>query len=479
MAGVGRRRRAARVALMPLPFQGHITPMLQLAGALHARGLAVTVLHTAFNAPDPTRHPGLSFVSVPDAIADAVAATANGGADRVAAMNAAVEAPGLAEGVRDALASLMRLGEEEGGEPRLACLVIDATLTAAQKAASGLGLPTLVLHTCSAACFRLFGSYDMLYDKGYLPAQESNLLLPVKELPPLQVRDLFDPSKLPNKEIGLKLLNLASETTASSSGAIFNTFGALEAQELEIIRNELAAKRIPIFAIGPLHKLTSIDGKGTSLLNQDCTCIEWLDTQESGCVLYVSFGSVVNVTLDQFTEIAWGLANSGKPFLWVVRPGLVLGVEKPELPEGFECAVEGRGKVIEWAPQQEVLAHSAISGFWTHNGWNSTLEGIFEGVPMLSKPHIGDQLVTGRYVEDRWKIGILLEGVLERGKIEKAITMLMEGKDGMEIRERAKDMKEKAQLCRESSGSSQQAVDNLVDRILSFSGISSFYSNGV
>nr|CAB3456166.1 unnamed protein product [Digitaria exilis] len=172
MAGVSSRRAAARVALMPLPFQGHISPMLQLAGTLHARGLAVTVLHTAFNAPDPTRHPGLSFVSVPDAIADAVAATANSGVDRVAAMNAAVEAPGLAIGVRDALASLMRLEEDDGGEPRLACLVIDATQTAAQKAAAGLGLPTLVLHTCSAACFRLFGSYDMLFEKGYLRAQD-------------------------------------------------------------------------------------------------------------------------------------------------------------------------------------------------------------------------------------------------------------------------------------------------------------------
>ena len=154
----GEDRRAARVALFPLPFQGHMSPMLQLAGALHARGLAVTVLHTAFNAPDPARrHPGFSFVAVPDAILD-----------RVLAMNAAVEAPALAEGVRAVLASMLR-----SGEPRLACLVIDATLTAVQKAAAGLGLPTLVRHTGSAACFRLFRSYDMLYDRGYLPAQGS------------------------------------------------------------------------------------------------------------------------------------------------------------------------------------------------------------------------------------------------------------------------------------------------------------------
>jgi hypothetical protein len=95
-------RGTARVALFPLPFQGHISPMLQLAGALRARGLAVTVLHTAFNGPDPARHPGLAFVAVPDAIPEAAAA-ANGIA-KILALNAAMEASGR---VRAALASLM------------------------------------------------------------------------------------------------------------------------------------------------------------------------------------------------------------------------------------------------------------------------------------------------------------------------------------------------------------------------------------
>ncbi|CAL5079398.1 unnamed protein product [Urochloa decumbens] len=435
MAGTGgadSRRAAARVVVFPLPFQGHISPMLQLAGALHARGLAVTVLHTEFNAPDPARHLEFDFVAVPDAIPETVAAN---GIAKILALNAAMEASGHVHG---ALASLMASAsaEREGEPRRLACLVIDSTLTATQKATAGLGLPTLVLHTGSAACFRLFRSYDMLHDKGYLPSTESNLDMPIEELPPLLVRDLFDPSKLPNKEIGQMILNLATETTTNSSG--------------------------------PLHKLiASTNGGDTSLLDQDHSCIEWLDSQAPGSVLFVSFGSVVHVTQDEFTEIAWGLANSGKPFLWVVRRGLVLGVEKQQLPDGFESAMEGRGKVIKWAPQQEVLAHPAVVGFWTHSGWNSTLESIYEGVPMLSRPVFGDQLATGRYVADTWKIDVLLDGVLERGEIEKAITRVMDENTGVEIRGRAKELKEKVRMCLESSGSSQQAVDKLVDHILS------------
>jgi len=132
--------------------------MLQLAGALRARGIAVTVLHTAFNAPDPARHPGLAFVAVPDAIPEAAGAN---GIAKILALNAAMEASGRVR--------VSHGGGSGGGAPagvpgpRL-------HLPAAQKAAAALGLPTLVLHTGSAACFRLFRSYDMLHHRGYLPS---------------------------------------------------------------------------------------------------------------------------------------------------------------------------------------------------------------------------------------------------------------------------------------------------------------------
>ncbi|XP_052162779.1 UDP-glycosyltransferase 76C2-like [Oryza glaberrima] len=456
--GDGRAPRG-HVVLFPLPFQGHLSPMLQLAGALHARGLAATVLHTAYNAPDAAAHPELAFVAVPsaDAIARALAAAPRDGIAKIMALNAAIEASGCA---RDALASLM------SGPERPACLVIDAALPGAQKAAAELGLPTIVLHTGSAAAFRLFRSYAMLREKGYLPAKESELNRPVEEMPPLRVSDLFDPSKYFNEEMANKILALSTETTTNSSGTVVNTFEALETPELRSVRDELGAT-IPVFAIGPLHKLTS-NGDRSSLLDQDRSCIEWLDTKEPGSVLYVSFGSVVMVSQDEFKEVAWGLANSGRPFLWVVRPGLVIGVSgKPELPEGFVEAVEGRCKVVDWAPQTEVLAHHAVGGFWTHNGWNSTLESIYEGVPMLSRPTFGDQLVTARYVQETWQIGFRVEGKLERGKIEEAIRRLMEGEEGAEVKQRADELKKKILICLKNGGSTQQAIDKLVDHMLS------------
>ena len=110
----------------------------------------------------------------------------------------------------------------------------------------------------------------------------------------------------------------------------------------------------------------------------------------------------------------------------MVRPDSVRGLDGPAFPNGFEAAVEGRGKVIQWAPQQEVLAHRAVGGFWTHSGWNSTLESISEGVPMICRPQFADQMMNTRYVVKTWGVGVELEGELERGKVEKAIRKLME-----------------------------------------------------
>jgi UDP:flavonoid glycosyltransferase YjiC (YdhE family) len=113
-------------------------------------------------------------------------------------------------------------------------------------------------------------------------------------------------------------------------------------------------------------------------------------------VLYVSLGSVASIDPGVFEEMAWGLATSGSPFLWVVRPGSVHGTKAtpPRMPE----EVRSRGKVVTWAPQREVLAHEAIGAFWTHCGWNSTLESICAGVLMLAQPCFADQTVNGRYL---------------------------------------------------------------------------------
>ncbi|TVU39884.1 hypothetical protein EJB05_13328, partial [Eragrostis curvula] len=292
----------------------------------------------------------------------------------------------------------------------------------------------------------------------YICKSNAQLYMPVKELPPLRVRDLVYSGRS-NHEMLCELIARATETVRKSAGLLINTFDALEARELQRINDELDTTLV--LPIGPLHKLTS-KSTGSSLLNQDYSCIEWLDKHPSRSVLYVSFGSLASMNKNEFEEVAWGLANSGHPFLWVIRPGLVHGLDDSQIPDEVKVAVEGRGKLIYWAPQQEVLAHHAVGGFWTHNGWNSTLESISEGIPMICRPKFTDQMMNARYVEEVWGVGFELEGELERGKVEMAIRKLMLERDGDEMRERAKKLKKKVAECLKVGGSSRTAIDKLV-----------------
>ncbi|CAM0954083.1 unnamed protein product [Alopecurus aequalis] len=448
--------RGRRVLVFPLPYQGHINPMFQLAGLLHARGFAVTVFHAHFNAPDPSGHPAYDFVPVPDGVPtgstdDTIKVTI----ERIFTVNTACEAP-----FRKRLATLL---EAPGARDDVACLIADAHLLTLMDVARRQGVPTLALRTGSAACFRNIAANPMLCDKGYLPAQESQLDAPVRELPPYRVRDLLTIGRsCEEHELACKLLSRAVEAVRTSSGFIINTFDALEADELATTRQDLG---LPVFDIGPLHKVSP--AASSSLLPQDRACLEWLDARAPASVLYISFGSLASMSGADLAETAWGVANSGQPFLWVLRSDLVRGVARVALPDGFAAVTRDRAMMVSWAPQEEVLAHPAVGGFWTHCEWNSTLEGVCDGVPMLCRPYFGDQMGNARYVEHVWRAGLVLNGELERGNVEVAIRRLMESKEGDAMRERAHELRSRADEATAEAGSSRLNIDNLVNHILS------------
>ncbi|XP_076904787.1 ent-kaurene oxidase-like [Bidens hawaiensis] len=163
-----------------------------------------------------------------------------------------------------------------------------------------------------------------------------------------------------------------------------------------------------------------------------------------------------------------GIGRMVQEFEWELI-GMVVGAEWLEsLPEEFLERVADSGRIVKWSPQPEVLAHPATGCFWTHNGWNSTLESICEGVPMICSPCFVDQPINARYVSDVWKIGMLLEDGFKRLGIEKVIKQVMKDKEGEEMRDRIGYLKEKVNLSIVEGGSSCRSLNNLVSYILSF-----------
>jgi UDP-glucosyltransferase BX8/BX9 len=239
---------------------------------------------------------------------------------------------------------------------------------------------------------------------------------PVPGLEPFRVRDLVRVGGS-DEETVLRFITLVADAMrASSSGVVVNTFSAIEGPELARIRGELSR---PAFAVGPLHLLCPprvergphAPGRG---------CLPWLDARPPRSVLYVSLGSVARIHRAVLEEMAGGLAGSGVPFLWVLRGG------PEQAPPSLHDAV-GRhdGKVVTWAPQREVLAHPSVGGFWTHCGWNSVMEALCEGVPVLAHPRFADHTVSARYVTHRWRVGLRVGKVMDSANIANAIRRLM------------------------------------------------------
>ncbi|CAA7036720.1 unnamed protein product [Microthlaspi erraticum] len=212
-----------------------------------------------------------------------------------------------------------------------------------------------------------------------------------------------------------------------------------------------------MYPLGPLHITASAP---SSLLEQDRSCIEWLNKQKPRSVIYVSIGSIAHMQTKEVLDMAWGLYDSNQPFLWVIRPGSIPGSES--LLEEVSKIVSEKGYIVKWAPQVEVLAHPAVGGFWSHCGWNSILESVAEGVPMICRPFTGEQKLNTIYIESVWKIGIQIEGEVERGDVERAVKRLLVDEEGACMRERALVLKEKVKASVGSGGSSCNALDELV-----------------
>ncbi|TKY67398.1 UDP-glucose iridoid glucosyltransferase [Spatholobus suberectus] len=250
-----------------------------------------------------------------------------------------------------------------------------------------------------------------------------------------------------------------------SLGVICNTVNCLEEQSLYRLHQ---VYKVSFFPIGPLHMIAEEDSSSSSFVEEDYSCIGWLNNQARKSVLYVSLGSIASWDEKELTEVAWGLANSKQNFLWVVRPGTINDVSEwlQSLPEHVKVAIAERGCIVKWAPQGEVLAHQAVGGFWSHCGWNSTLESLCEGVPIMCQPHFGDQRVNARLLSHVWKVGLEWSSVMERDEIEGAVRRLMVNPEGKEMGQRALKLKNEIRLA-VKGGSSYDALNGLVESILS------------
>ncbi|KAJ4890478.1 UDP-glycosyltransferase 76E5 [Raphanus sativus] len=331
----------------------------------------------------------------------------------------------------------------------IACIIYDELMYFSEAAAKEFKIPSVILSTASAtnhACGCVLSKLNA--EKFLIDIEDPEVQDKVVEnLHPLRYKNLPFSGMGPLDQFLEICREVFNKRTASA--VIINTTSCLESTSLSCLQQEL---NIPLFSLGPLHITASAN---SSLLEEDKSCIEWLNKQMPRSVMYISLGSKAQMEPKEVMEMAWGLSNSNQPFLWVIRPG------SESLPEEVSKIVSEKGYIVKWATQNEVLGHPAVGGFWSHCGWNSTLESIVEGVPMICRPFSGEQKLNAIYIESVWRIGFQLQGEVERGGVERAVKRLMVDEEVAGMRERALVLKEKLEASLRSGGSSYRALDEL------------------
>ena len=284
----------------------------------------------------------------------------------------------------------------------------------------------------------------------------------------IRLRDF--PSFIRTTDINDILFNyvmVEAERASRASAVILNTFDALEKDVLDA----LSATLPPIYSIGPLQHFVDqisdprLKSMGSNLWKEQTDCLEWLDSKEPNSVVYVNFGSITVMTAQQLIEFAWGLANSNKTFLWIIRPDLVVG-DSALLPPEFLTETKDRGMLGSWCPQEQVLKHPAIGGFLTHSGWNSTIESICGGVPVICWPFFAEQQTNCRYSCREWGIGMEIDNNVKRVEVEKLVRELMDGEKGKEMKKKAMEWRKLAEEAIRPGGSSYDNLNKLLSDLL-------------
>ncbi|CAN1157215.1 Hydroquinone glucosyltransferase [Linum perenne] len=270
---------------------------------------------------------------------------------------------------------------------------------------------------------------------------------------PVNGSDLLDPVQDRSNDAYRWLLYHAKRYRLAE-GVMVNSFPELEPGAIKsLLSQDGPGKKPMVYPVGPLVNMDSPHKTGAR-----SECLDWLDDQPGGSVLFVSFGSGGTLSYDQINELALGLEMSEQRFLWVVRSpddktanaSFFTAQSQNDpfhfLPKGFLDRTRGRGLVVaSWAPQAQILSHNSTGGFLTHCGWNSTLESVVNGVPLIVWPLYAEQKMNAVMLTDD-------------------IKSLMEGEEGKKVRYRMKELKDAAGKVLSKDGSSSRALSEVVQK---------------
>ncbi|XP_010278886.1 PREDICTED: hydroquinone glucosyltransferase-like [Nelumbo nucifera] len=439
------------VAMIPTPGMGHLIPFLQLAKCLVSiHGVQVTLfvpasetsalqtLLSSLHLPG-----GLTLINLPTL--------------PISDMDTDLPVH-LSITVRESLTFIRSSIATSAHPPTV--LIVDMFATDAFDVGDAFNMTKYLFFTSNAKVLTFIG---------YLPRFDQEIAgefaeltepIPVPGCKPVRVDDLDDYFR-DRKSGGYRFLLHHARRFNEATGILVNTFEDLEPQMFSALKDGKLLEQIPlppVHAVGPIIR-------NPAPLSSENECLTWLDKHPPDSVLFVSFGGGGrSLSAEQMVELAMGLELSRQRFLWVVRPPqdkVVIsanyvaesgGPNDPNgyLPEEFLRRIKGKGVgmvVGGWAPQVEILGHAAVGGFLSHCGWNSTLESIVHGVPVIAWPLHAEQKMNAVMLTEDLGVAVRVKIASERGgavmgreEIERMVRLVMEGNQGKALRSRMKQL---------------------------------------
>jgi hydroquinone glucosyltransferase len=347
-------------------------------------------------------------------------------------------------------------------------VILDFMNFSTKQITSTLDIPTYFFYTSGASTLAVFLQLPIIHQNTTKSLREFHMHPHIPGLPQIPIADM--PEEVKDREgKGYKVFLDLAISMKECDGIIINTFNAIEARVLKALKAGLCLPEgatPPLFCIGPM---ISPPSKGDD--ERGSLCLSWLDSQPSQSVVFLCFGSMGIFSKTQLNEIAIGLEKSEKRFLWVVRSdpdSEKLSLDEL-LPEGFLERTKEKGMVVRnWAPQGAILSHDSVGGFVTHCGWNSVLEAVCVGVPMIAWPLYAEQRLNRLIMVEEMKVALKLNesnGLVSGTELDERIKELMESRCGREIRERILKMKISAKDAVGGGGSSLVDLKKLGDSL--------------
>ncbi|XAR62987.1 Hydroquinone glucosyltransferase [Bertholletia excelsa] len=457
------------IVFVPTPGMGHLIPLAEFARPLvHRHGFAATfVVPTDAPLPqaqksflDSIAGAGISHVILPPADVSDLPDDA-----RIETRISLVTARSLPA----LLATVKSLKEKSP----VVALVADLFGTDAFDVAGELKIPRYIFFPSTAMCLSLFLYLPKLDASVSGEYRDQSEPIRIPGCHPIHGSELLDPVQERGNDAYKWILH-HTKRYRMAEGIVVNSFRELEPGAVKALQEDLEPNMPRVYPVGPL-----IRGQEDGLdLNAECECLRWLDQQPSGSVLFVAFGSGGTLKLAQLRELAAGLELSEQRFLWIVK-GPSDGAANAEyfslssrvdplafLPDGFLERTKGVGLVVPtWAPQAQILSHGSTGGFLSHCGWNSTLESVVNGMPMIAWPLYAEQKMNAAMLTEEIKVALRPraneDGLVGRVEIARVVKGLMEGEEGKRLRSRTREIKEAATRVLSDGGTSPKALAEL------------------